>query len=315
MHTNAAPAPATGGIFPRPRRACLIARKSDTPGEDNCSLTDQVDRGTGFIQINGWVFDPEKDVLVQVVSGWKKSANREKIAELVDLTTAGQYDVVVLLKLDRFGRRVPEVTTYYEAMADANVLLASVTEGIYDLTIPTQLAFAQMMIVHAQLESGNTSVRVSGAREAKRTRGFWMGGVPFGWEIDCEVTPGGDKIYARADNGSKRLRRKAPEAQVVDYIVGLADTEALNAGSIAKRLNTQGILCAKGGKWTDQKVRRILVNPVLAGWVSEWDYDPKTGRTVAWSVHPLRDAEGNPVQLHDAATSADLYQRLQPTDR
>jgi DNA invertase Pin-like site-specific DNA recombinase len=287
-----------------------LARKSNAPGEDNCSLKDQRDRGLAFIQARGWSIDPDKDVVVQVVSGWKKSANREKIAELVALTTAGQYDVVVLLKLDRFGRRVPEVTTYYDAMADANVLLASVTEGIYDLTIPTQLAFAQMMIVHAQLESGNTSVRVSGAREAKRNRGFWMGGVPFGWEIDCEVTAGGDKIYARADNGSKRLRRKAPEAQVVDYIVKLADVEALNAGSIAKRLNAERIASAKGGKWNDQAVRRILVTPVLAGWVSEWDYDPKTGRPVAWSVHPLRDAEGNPVQLHDAATSADLYQRL-----
>jgi DNA invertase Pin-like site-specific DNA recombinase len=310
MHTNSSPAPHTGEAFRRRLHACLLARKSDKPGEDNCSLKDQKERGLAFIQAKGWWIDPEKDVVVQVVSGWKKSANREKIAELVDLTTAGQYDVVVLLKLDRFGRRVPEVTTYYDAMAEANVLLASVTEGVYDLTIPAMLAFAQMMTVHAQLESGNTSVRVSGARQAKRSRGFWMGGVPFGWEIDCEITPGGDRIYARADNGSKRLRRKAPESQVVDYIVTLADTEALNAGSIAKRLNTGRIASAKGGKWTDQTVRRILVNPVLAGWVSEWDYDPKTQRPVAWSVHPLRDAEGKPVQLHDAATSPEVYQRF-----
>jgi len=288
----------------------LLVRKSNAPGEDNCSLKDQRDRGMGFILEKGWVIDPDQDVVEQVVSGWKKSANREKISELVDLTTAGQYDVVVLLKLDRFGRRVPEVTTYYDAMADADVLLASVTEGIYDLTIPTQLAFAQMMIVHAQLESGNTSVRVNGARQAKRSRGFWMGGVPFGWEIDCEVTAGGDRIYARADNGSKRLRRKPAEAQVVDYIVTLADTEALNAGAIAKRLNTERIASPKGGKWTDQKVRRILVNPVLAGWVTEWDYDPKTRRPVAWSVHPLRDAEGKPVQLHEPAISPEVYEQL-----
>jgi len=146
----------------RPRlRACLLVRQSTVPDEITCFIKDQRDRGMAFIQAHGWVIDPDKDVLVQVVSGWKKSANREKIAELVDLTTAGQYDVVVLLSLDRFGRRVPEVTTYYDAMAEANVLLASVTEGIYDLTIPTQLAFAHMMIVHAQLESGKTSASVT----------------------------------------------------------------------------------------------------------------------------------------------------------
>ena len=133
-------------------------------------MKDQQDRGLAFIHAQGWSIDPDTDVLVQIVSGWEKKANREKIAELVDLTTAGQYDVVVLLKLDRFGRRLVQVATYLEAMADSKVLLASVTEGVYDLTIPTQMAFAQMMIVHAQLDSTNTSVRASRAREANRSR-------------------------------------------------------------------------------------------------------------------------------------------------
>jgi len=156
MNTTTAPTTATTPMRPR-LRACLLVRQSTVPGEDNCSIKDQQDRGLAFIQAQGWVIDPEKDVVVQVVSGWKKSANREKIAELVELTTAGQYDVVVLLSLDRFGRLAPEVATYYEAMAEAKVFLASVTEGIYDLTIPTQLAFAHMMIERLHLESGRTS--------------------------------------------------------------------------------------------------------------------------------------------------------------
>jgi len=293
-----------------PLRACLLVRQSRTPGENNCSIPDQLSQGAQFIRQEGWEHNPETDVLVQIVSGWQQNDNRQAIADLVMLAANGQYDVVVVYKIDRLGRRVPEVATYLDSMATAGVLLGTVKEGTYNLRIPAMLAFVQMMSVHAQLESGNTSVRVNGARQEKRARGFWMGGVPFGWEIDCQVAPSGDKIFARADNGSKRLRRRSPEAQVVNYIVKLADTEALNAGSIAKRLNTEEIASAKCGKWTDQKVRRILVNPVLAGWVTEWDYDPKTGRPVAWSIHPLRDAEGKPVQLHDAAISPDVYQRL-----
>lgn len=123
-----------------------------------------------------------------------------------------------------------------------------------------------MMIVHAQLESGNNSIRVSTARQFKRTQGFWQGGIPYGWEIDAQATAGGDKIYARAANGSKRPRRKAGEAETVDYIVRLADVEGLNAGSIAKRLTAERVPTRKdGAKWTDKTVRRILVNPTLAG--------------------------------------------------
>src|SRR5450759_60882 len=118
MNTASAPATSAAPMRP-PLRASLIVRKSDAPGEDNCSLKDQQDRGLAFIHAQGWSIDPDTDVLVQIVSGWKKKANREKIAELVDLTTAGQYDVVVLLKLDRFGRRLVQVATYFEAMAEA----------------------------------------------------------------------------------------------------------------------------------------------------------------------------------------------------
>lgn len=73
MQPSSAPAPTSGGIYPRPLRACLLVRESHAPGEDNCSLKDQLERGMAFIQSQGWKIDPDKDAVVQVVSGWKKS--------------------------------------------------------------------------------------------------------------------------------------------------------------------------------------------------------------------------------------------------
>jgi len=160
MHPSSTPATTRSQILPRPLRARLLVRTSQEPCQDNYTL-DERERGLAFIQAKGWVIDPEEDV-VQVMSGWKKGG--QNISELVDLTTASQYDVVVVRKLGQFGARVPEVITFLDAMADANVRIASVTEGVYDLTI--QMAVAQMMIVHGQVESTKSSMRVPRASEA-----------------------------------------------------------------------------------------------------------------------------------------------------
>jgi DNA invertase Pin-like site-specific DNA recombinase len=107
----------------------------------------------------------------QVVSGWKKTANRERIKELISIASSGRYHAVVLFKLDRIGRRVSEVSEYFEKLAENNVLLISVTEGTFDLTDPMGMQFALFLAVQAQGESANTWVRVRRTGRSARRRG------------------------------------------------------------------------------------------------------------------------------------------------
>jgi DNA invertase Pin-like site-specific DNA recombinase len=295
---------------PLPLRAVVLLRKSDVPGEDSLSIEVQRKACRALIGRHGWRFDPKTDEVKQIVSGWSKMVNRDKIRELVESTASGQYDVIVMYKIDRFGRRVTEVSAYFEKMAENNVLLASTVEGLIDLSIPYQMNGAINAANNAQLESGTISTRVRDSRSLRTAEGYWQGGVPFGWQIDRTITPGGDSVYNRAPNRSKRLRRHPDESGVVDRILRLACEEMLNAGAIAKRLNTDGVLTRRGKPWCDKSVRQLLVNPVLAGGIAVWDHDPKTQKVIAWSVHALANEDGTPWLLHESAISFEEYQLL-----
>lgn len=109
----------------------------------------------------------------------------------------------------------------------------------------------------AETESKNTSIRVSEAMTQLARQGKWSGGPPpYGFRL----------------NGARRPKSEAPalvidpaQAAVIRLMVSLYLDERMGCMLIAGELNRRGVPNPAGRPWDDQKVRRILQNPIIAG--------------------------------------------------
>jgi DNA invertase Pin-like site-specific DNA recombinase len=287
------------------RRAKILVRKSNKPGEDNLSFKVQIDKALDTARHAGLTLDPRLaedggDVLRQIVSGWQPNANREPITDFIKQLCEDGYSSLILYKLDRIGRRLSEIAQNLDWLERYDVLLISCTEGTFDLRIPMHKQMVQNAISQAEAESGNTSVRVRDNRQIRGADGAHLGGsAMYGWEIDCVVTPGGDRIYNRTPAGAKRLRRHRTEGTIVEDMVRWALNEDLSTNEIARRLNAAGHTTGKGNPWKGKTIQSILTHPLLCGWVATHDNDPHTGRIMLWTRRPALAADGTPLQPHE----------------
>ncbi len=219
---------------------------------------------------------------------------------------------MIVYKLDRIGRRVSEVSEYFEQLADKRVLLISATEGVFDLTDPNRMQFALFLAVQAQGESANTSIRVRNDRAERKAKGAWLGGpAPYGWEVDVDVAANGDKIFNRTENGLKRLRLNQAEAPVLKKIVDWVTVDRMSTIAAVRRANEEGLRDRTGKEFRYNHVRSLLRNPVLFGGVPEVDYDPATGHAIERSMRPSVDAHGVPHKINEALISFNEWQHLQ----
>jgi DNA invertase Pin-like site-specific DNA recombinase len=140
-------------------RAALYARVSthdqQTPGL-------QVDAITAYIKGRGW--DPVKQVR-NVGSGAKERPGREG---LLKAARRREVDVVVVWRLDRWGRSLPDLVVTLRELTEPGVGFVSLTEGL-DLTTPTGRAMAGMIAVFAEFEREVLCERVrAGITQARR---------------------------------------------------------------------------------------------------------------------------------------------------
>jgi DNA invertase Pin-like site-specific DNA recombinase len=116
--------------------------------------------------------------------GWKVTASvqdvgsgakkRPKHRELIDMAKRGKIDVVLVWRLDRWGRSLHDVVTTLQELMEAGVGFVSITEAM-DLTTPMGKAMTGMIAVFAEFERGILKQRLlAGMAEAKK-RGKLLG--------------------------------------------------------------------------------------------------------------------------------------------
>lgn len=123
-------------------RAALYARVST---HDQQTLGLQVEAMTAYIKGRGWdLVSSVKDV----GSGAKQRAGREA---LLKTARRRELDVVVVWRLDRWGRSLPDLVVTLRELTELGVGFVSLTEAL-DLTTPTGRALAGMVAVFAEFE-------------------------------------------------------------------------------------------------------------------------------------------------------------------
>ena len=225
---------------------------------------------------------------------------------------APEFDLILFWKLDRFIRKVIDMQDMIRWADDhGKKTFASVTEPIFDMTGPLQHVLISLFSVLAEMESGNTSMRVKSFRERVREQRRWPGGMPvYGFEV------------YKGEDGAARLRQNPGQVNVIREIANRLLAKE-TAAAIADDLNSRKEPTPRGArpskritdsgreyKWTAAGIRKMLKREALMGWKMESRPVPgkkyfettlvidKTGNRIRMAEPIFTDEEWDALQAH-----------------
>ena len=173
-------------------RVGLYARVST---HDQQTLPMQVEAMRRYAADRGWKVTSE---LREVGSGVK---DRPQRAALMKAARRREIDAILVWKLDRFGRSLPDLVTTLRELLDLGVAFVSLTEG-FDLTTATGRAMAGMVSVFAEFERELLKERVKAAIAHARVNGTQLGRPPTAATEADRIR----QLYAEGKNKSEIAR-------------------------------------------------------------------------------------------------------------
>jgi putative DNA-invertase from lambdoid prophage Rac len=143
----------------RPMRVAVYARVST---HDQQTLGMQIEAISTYIRTRGWV---ATNRIEDIGSGSKERPGRES---LLKAARRREIDVIVVWRLDRWGRSVADLMATLREMTELGVGFVSLTEAL-DLTTPTGRAMAGMLAIFAEFEREILRERVkAGIAQARK---------------------------------------------------------------------------------------------------------------------------------------------------
>ena len=140
-------------------RACLYARVSAAHQQ---TIPMQIRQLREYATRRGWRI---VSTVHEVRSGAKRSPQRDL---LIDAARRREVDVIVVWRLDRWGRSLADLVATLKELSDLGVAFVSLTEA-FDVTKPTGRAMAGMVAVFAEFEREIRRERVhAGIAQARR---------------------------------------------------------------------------------------------------------------------------------------------------
>jgi DNA invertase Pin-like site-specific DNA recombinase len=155
-----------------PLRAALYARVS-TP--DQQTVPTQLDALRRYAKDRGW------KIVAEVRDVGSGALARPKRDELMKGARRKEIDVVLVWRLDRWGRSVADLALTLKELHELGVAFVSFTEAL-DLTTPIGRAMAGLLSVFAEFEREVLRERILAGMAAARKRG-----QQFGRPIKVEV--------------------------------------------------------------------------------------------------------------------------------
>jgi DNA invertase Pin-like site-specific DNA recombinase len=113
-------------------------------------------------------------VSMQVKEVGSGAVQRERRRQLIDAARRREIDVVLVWRLDRWGRSLMDLVTTLQELIELNVGFVSLTEAL-DLTTSAGRAMAGMLAVFAQFERDILRERVRAGLEHARQSGTRLG--------------------------------------------------------------------------------------------------------------------------------------------
>ncbi len=224
-----------------------------------------------------WILD-EKEYFEGGVSGYKNSvSDREVLQEAYRDAQNHEYDILVVYKDDRIGRRMWEIGGYIMSLKNLGVDIYTVKDGC--ISPGSDDIMGQMMLAlrygNAQKSSADTGIRVKDTAKKLVQSGKFMGGKPpYGYilEHSGEISKHGRAL--------KHLVIQPKQAEVVKNIYELSLRKEYGSAKIASILNTdeQYKNLAPNDVWKSGTITSILTNPIYAGYTAYNRRESRGGR-------------------------------------
>jgi DNA invertase Pin-like site-specific DNA recombinase len=228
-------------------KAAIYTRVStEEQAERGTSLSTQEKVCRAHVKANGWK-------LVETftdagVSGAK--ASRPQFDRLMQACRDGKVDVVVVTKLDRFGRSNRHLANALGDLEEIGVRFVSLSEQ-FDTSTPMGKGMLAISGVFAEIEHATIRERMTAGRRAVTAQGFWGGGcVPFGWR-------------PVAEGAHKRLVVDELNSETIRIAASLLVDDGCSPHEVAERLNALDRPPAKAKRWTTMLLRHMLQREAL----------------------------------------------------
>lgn len=214
-----------------------------------------------------WQLD-EKEYFEGSNSGYKNAvADRNILQEALQDAKAKEYDILVVYKDDRIGRRMWEIGAYVMSLKSFGVDIYTVKDGC--ISPESDDIMGQMMLAlrygNAQKSSSDTGMRVKDTAQKLVQKGKFMGGkAPYGYKLELsgEVSKHGRALH--------HLVVVPEQAEVVKYIYELSLHKEFGAAKIARILNEHEDYKNRAPRdvWKCGTIVSILTNPIYAGYTA-----------------------------------------------
>ena len=227
-----------------PTAAAVYARISSDPDGDRLGVTRQVEDCTEFAERRGW---PVREVYIDDDRSAYSGRVRPEYRRMLDDIRSGDVDAVVVWHLNRLHRQPKELEEFFEVCKEARLTsLASVT-GDTDLSTHDGQFLARVLGAVAKKESDDKSRRFSRKHQELAQAGKLAGGGdrPFGYRADRRTVEPTEAVA---------IREAAARIRAGDSLRALATD-----------WNARGLTSVKGGAWTVQVLRRMLISARLSG--------------------------------------------------
>lgn len=223
-------------------RAAIYARQS-ADKRDSISIESQIEDCRSIAGEDPFIFSDKGYTGANLL--------RPAFCELMELVECGKIDKIIIYRLDRISRSLPDFVNLTEKLKRHGVTLCSKSEG-FDTSSETSLILLNILMMFAQMERGAISQRVRDNYYSRGKKGLYLGGyAPFGYDKKPLVL-GNIRTSYFVKNADSAIVHKIYE----QYSNGASYT------SLAAQLNDFRIPTSRGNRWTAGSIKRIIRNPV-----------------------------------------------------
>ena len=240
-------------------RCAIYTRKSTEEGLEQ-----------GFNSLHAQREACEAYVLSQAGEGWQAlpreyddggfsggSMDRPGLKQLMADIARGEIDIVVVYKVDRLTRSLPDFAKMVEAFDARGVSFVSVTQAFNTTNSMGRLTL-NVLLSFAQFEREVTAERIRDKIAASKAKGMWMGGPPpLGYDgVDHKLIPNPDE--------APTVRMMFERYRALGSIMKL-QAELRRQGVRSKLRTTKAGKVRGGAVISPGALRLILMNPVYKG--------------------------------------------------
>ncbi|WP_374596945.1 recombinase family protein [Brevundimonas sp.] len=181
---------------------------------------------------------------------------RPALLALLEDVKAGKVDVIVVYKVDRLTRSLPDFARIVDVLDAAKASFVSVTQAFNTTTSMGRLTL-NVLLSFAQFEREVTGERIRDKIAASKAKGMWMGGLPpLGYDA------GDGKLNVNPAEASQVNRLFALFLQTcsVDKLLPLAEAEGLRTKARKSAAGQTG-----GKPYSRGTVYHLLANRIYVG--------------------------------------------------